>query len=141
MHSCHYCQIFKTIESKLRRVEGRNGRKFYYRFCKEVGYEVQADSEPCEFFRPAQYFWCKKDDNWMHVLACLNRPYKCKQKADVLDAIRGFDIRKEFGLKPVLVKREHKEKKKPKSKPKLIIRKKKVILIKRNKPKLVRRTK
>ena len=106
MHSCHYCKTFQNIESKLRRAEGRNGRKYYYRFCRKKGEEVQSDSEVCEHFRPAPYFWCEKDANWMHVIACLNRDYNCKQKKDVLDAIRGFDIRKEFGMKPVLVVRK-----------------------------------
>jgi len=105
MHSCHYCKTFRSVENKLRRKESINGRKYYYRFCKNKGEEVQSDSEVCKDFRPAEYFWCKKDANWMHVIACLNRTYRCKQKKDVLDAIRGFDIRKEFGMKPVLVER------------------------------------
>ena len=105
MHTCHYCKTFQKVPSNLRRTEGRNGRKYYYRFCRKKGEEVQADSEVCKDFVPSPYFWCEKDSNWMHVIACLNRDYKCKQKKDVLDAIRGFDIRKEFGMKPVLVKR------------------------------------
>lgn len=119
MHTCHYCKIFQNIESKLRRVEGRNGKKFYYRYCRNKGEEVQSDSEVCKDFTPSPYFWCKKDANWMHIISCLNRSSKCKQKEDVLDAVRGFDIRKEFGMKPVLVRRE----------------------VKKEKPKLVRRTK
>ena len=106
MHSCHYCRTFKNTNGKLRRMEQRDGRKYHYRFCEETEKEVLSDSKVCEHFRPADYFWCKKDNNWMHILSCLNRSYKCEQKEDVLDAIRGFDIRKEFGMKPVLVKRE-----------------------------------
>lgn len=129
MHTCHYCKIFKEIESKLRRVEGRNGKKYYYRYCGEIGSEVQADSEPCEFFHPAEYFWCETDHNWMHVVACLNRNnISCPQRKDVLAAIRGFDIGKEFDMKPVLVQRI-KEKKKLKLK------------LRKKKPKLIRRVK
>ena len=133
MHTCHYCKFWNEVKSKLRRVESRNGRKYHYRFCREVGHEVQSDSEPCNSFRPNSFFWCNKDDNRMHVLSCLNRDCKCSQKEDVLDAIRGFDIGKEFGMKPRLVKR-----KVPvvKQKPKLKLRKK-PILVKKKKKKLL----
>lgn len=102
MHNCHYCKIFQNIDSKLRRKEGNT----IFRYCKKKGEEVESNSEVCKYFRPSQYFWCKKDSNWMYVISCLNRTYRCKQKKDVLNAIRGFDIRKEFGMKPVLVQRK-----------------------------------
>lgn len=117
MHTCHYCKIFQTIESKLRRVEGSGKTKICYRYCKNKGEEVHSDSEVCEDFIPSPYFWCEKDSNWMHVISCLNRSSKCKQKKDVLAAVRDFDIRKEFGMKAVLVKKEVK-----KGKPKLVRR-------------------
>lgn len=134
MHSCHYCKIYQEIESKLRRTEKRNGRTYYYRFCKKIGIEVQGNDEPCEEFRPSKLFFCKKDECWMFVIACLNRDCKCFQKEEVLDAIRGFDLGKEFHMKPKLVLRKVEA-----PKPVLKLRKKKIILIPK-KPKLVKRS-
>lgn len=134
MHTCHYCRIYQKIDEKLRRSvykgEEKNKKRYHYRFCEEIREEVQSTSEPCESFAPAKYFWCKADHNWMFVVSCLNRKCDCSQKDDLLDAIRGFNIEKEFGMKPKLVKNA------PVEKPKLT-RRKKPILVKRKKPKLL----
>ena len=132
MHSCHYCQTYQTVDDKLRRTQHRNGRKYHYRFCKKIGGEVQADTEPCEEFHPAKFFWCEKDENWMFIVACLNRNCRCHQKEEVLDAVRGFDLGKEFDMKPTLVIRKEEA-----PKPKLKLRKKIVLIPK--KPKLVKK--
>jgi len=140
MVSCHYCKIYQAIKEPLRRIERKNGKVYYHRHCIKVGKEIQSDSPTCEFFTPAKFFWCERESNWMFILSCLNREdCKCLQKEDVLDSIRGFDIGKEFNMKPRLVL---KNKEKPKDKPKLKLKtKKKVILLKRKKPVLIRRVK
>jgi len=131
--TCHYCKIFQKTKVELRRKESKNGKQILYHFCRRVGKEVKADSEPCENFRPSKYFWCNTDECWMFVVSCLNRDCHCYQKEEVKDAIRGFDIGKEFNMKPKLVL---KKKEQPKPVLKLRKKKKKIILIPK-KPKLV----
>jgi len=134
MHSCCYCKTWKETGSKFRKKEFRGKKTIYSRFCKIVMRDVQGITDPCEHFRPAQWFWCDTDQCWMHVLACLNRDYDCYQKEDVLDAVRGFDLTKEFNMKPRLVIKQPE----PPEQPKLKLREKKekIILIPK-KPKLV----
>ncbi len=130
MHTCRYCKFFNEIENKFRRKEVRDKKTYHFRFCRKEMHDVQGTTEPCESFRPYPFFWCDADDNRMHILACLNRDCDCSQKDDVLDSIRGFDLTKEFNMKPRLVLKQIEQ-----PKPKLKLRKKKIILIPK-KPKL-----
>lgn len=143
MHTCHYCKTFQQSQRRKKELISKGNKKNwrYFRYCENVGGYIQGTNEPCEFFTPSKYFWCERDHNWMFVVACLNRDCKCSQKEDVLDAIRGFDIGKEFDMKPRLVEKEIP---KPRLKPKLEIKRKKpklMLKVKNKKPLLVRKKK
>ena len=136
MHSCQYCKIFYEVKEVHRRVESRNGKKFYYRRCNKIGQEVQSFDPPCDDFIPSKYIYCDKDHNWMFLVACLNKvnDCSCPQREALLDALRGHDIGELFNMRPILIK-----KKKPKKRPKQVIKLKKKKLVPRKVIKLRKR--
>lgn len=132
MHTCRYCKSYHNVRETDRRKEYNKKKVDYFRFCDVIKKEVTGETEPCEDFCPSKYFWCDSDHNWMFIVACLNRDCDCYQKEQLHDSIRGFDIGKEFDMKPRLVLKEKKE-----PKPILKLKKKEKIVLIPKKPKLV----
>lgn len=98
-HSCQYCDIFQR--SSHRNIQKTNtGQTIEHtRYCSFAEKHVNFDGEPCYDFKPHPYIWCRKHQEFVHILACLNRQrqekpcsLKCKQKKEVKDAIRGQDL-------------------------------------------------
>lgn len=98
-HTCEYCDTFQ--KSRVRNIEkSKSGQvAVHTRFCSFKGEHVDVHGEPCYDFHPHPYIWCRKNQEFVHILACLNRQRKedpcskkCKQKKEVKDAIRGQDL-------------------------------------------------
>ena len=107
MITCHYCQSFKEIKKSLRRMVGDAPKpKISYRYCRHIHNEVTNTTTACEHFSPAQNLWCRRWDEWIHLIVCIHRHkvrkfgcVRCTQYTnEVSDVARGRDLYDQFGL-------------------------------------------
>ena len=97
--NCMYCKRwFKAPENN--RIYEKNDEEtmIHKRFCSQTKKFVSERDECTEYFVSNPTFWCKKEENWIHVLACLERRtsantciWGCGQRDDILDVIRALE--------------------------------------------------
>jgi len=84
--TCQYCNLYRT----LKRVE------LTTKECKNVEYDVQADTKLCDKFIPSETIFCEKNSYLVDMKVCFNRISKnvkqckkCNQAKIVLKIIKG----------------------------------------------------
>lgn len=128
--TCEYCTYFapsKPMREKV--VEGEEKKKKkgpVKKRCVATNRKIEIDSPACEYFDPAQFFYCSKNNCQIAVIQCINRRKndkqlksfedceKCRQFENIIKTIAEeywLSARKPLPPKKQIRRREKKESK------------------------------
>lgn len=92
---CRYCHYFRH-PVKVKTITREDGKKIATKLCEFKG-ERTATNQACEFFELSDYFYCLKNQQPIHVDACINRKAtgkegfesctRCRQYEKLVEAI------------------------------------------------------
>lgn len=94
-----YCSHWHNTPEKNRTYErDDDDAQVHRRFCSQTKRFVSERDECTEHYKASSIFWCKKEEKWMNVLACLARRtsantciWGCGQRDDILEVLRALD--------------------------------------------------
>jgi hypothetical protein len=137
LRRCLYCTVF--AEATIRRwFPDEHGNSVKERYCGKIKKYIRGLSEGCPeaVILDTNLFYCERNRHWKHIKVCVTLRLAqtegcihCKQGSEIAEIRRGLGTKPTLikkGFKPILVKRNQ-----PEEKPILIKRHTKPILIKR----------
>ena len=71
---CTYCIVYNSISNYT---IGERG--VIEKLCPVLKENVTKNTEACDKFELAKYFWCVKCENWLEIIVCISRQNKKKE--------------------------------------------------------------
>lgn len=71
--ACDYCLNFYNASIRNSKSIEENRQIYLLRHCPIQNKEVNEDTEACNEFSLTKFFFCNKNEYWLHTLVCIYR--------------------------------------------------------------------